>query len=61
MRIFIGILIILVLIAFYLISTKLNKHEKLPKDFKKNPNVCESCGHAGGCGINTETGGIENE
>jgi len=61
MRLIIAGIIVIGLVSFYFISWNLNKKSKLPDDFKRDPNLCESCGHSGGCGLNSESGGIENE
>ena len=60
MRILVGIVVISALVAFYVISYRLNRKQELPEDIKASAKACGSCSTKG-CGIHPENKGEANE
>lgn len=60
MQIFVATTVLAILIAFYLISWKLNRKQQLPAEVQESLKSCDAC-NIKGCGHHPEQRGTENE
>lgn len=60
MRIVVGVLVISVLVAFYLISWRLNRKQKLPQKVQDSLKSCDACDNSC-CGLHPKKRGEEDE